>query len=576
MIPADLQARVQAWIAEDPDPGDRAELRALLTDSTGTDERSRAAGAELADRFVGRLEFGTAGLRGAVGAGPNRMNRAVVRATTAALAGWLRQRRPGAAKAGVVVGWDARHRSAEFAEEVTSVLSGAGFRVHLMPGRCPTPLLAFGVRHLSAAAGVMITASHNPPADNGYKLYLGDGAQIVPPADVQIAAAIRALGPLSQIPAGPATNQLVIHHGDEVAQAYLDAIAGNYPEAEGTPASAPLGVVYTPLHGVAGRLALRAFARAGFQPPHVVAAQAEPDPDFPTVTFPNPEQPGVLDLALGDARTRGADLVLANDPDGDRLAVAVPDPLADDGWRMLTGDQVGALLGADLIEEAAAAIPARDQLVATTVVSSTMLSKIAAAAGARYVETLTGFKWIVRAGEYAPDSHFVFGYEEALGYAIGDTVRDKDGISAALAVLALLARARPAGLSLLDRWDALEATHGVHLTAQLTAASRHPADVMNALRRDPPAALGGQPVISSADLAVGSAGLPPADVLRYWLADARVVIRPSGTEPKLKAYLEIVERTAGRSLAAARAAAAARLAALRPAVVALITAEFSP
>jgi phosphomannomutase len=576
VIPADLQARVQAWIAEDPDPGDRAELRALLTDSTGTDERSRAAGAELADRFVGRLEFGTAGLRGAVGAGPNRMNRAVVRATTAALAGWLRQRRPGAAKAGVVVGWDARHRSAEFAEEVTSVLSGAGFRVHLMPGRCPTPLLAFGVRHLSAAAGVMITASHNPPADNGYKLYLGDGAQIVPPADVQIAAAIRALGPLSQIPAGPATNQLVIHHGDEVAQAYLDAIAGNYPEAEGTPASAPLGVVYTPLHGVAGRLALRAFARAGFQPPHVVAAQAEPDPDFPTVTFPNPEQPGVLDLALGDARTRGADLVLANDPDGDRLAVAVPDPLADDGWRMLTGDQVGALLGADLIEEAAAAIPARDQLVATTVVSSTMLSKIAAAAGARYVETLTGFKWIVRAGEYAPDSHFVFGYEEALGYAIGDTVRDKDGISAALAVLALLARARPAGLSLLDRWDALEATHGVHLTAQLTAASRHPADVMNALRRDPPAALGGQPVISSADLAVGSAGLPPADVLRYWLADARVVIRPSGTEPKLKAYLEIVERTAGRSLAAARAAAAARLAALRPAVVALITAEFSP
>jgi phosphomannomutase len=575
VIPADLQARVQAWIAEDPDPGDRAELRALLTDSAGTGEGSRVAGAELTDRFAGRLEFGTAGLRGAVGAGPNRMNRAVVRATTAALAGWLRQRRPGAAKAGVVVGWDARHRSADFAEEVTSVLSGAGFRVHLMPGRCPTPLLAFGVRHLSAAAGVMITASHNPPADNGYKLYLGDGAQIVPPADVQIAAAIRALGPLSQIRAGPATNQLVIHHGDEVAQAYLDAIAGNHPEG-GTPASAPPRVVYTPLHGVAGRLALRAFARAGFRPPHVVAAQAEPDPDFPTVTFPNPEQPGVLDLALGDARSRGADLVLANDPDGDRLAVAVPDPLADGRWRMLTGDQVGALLGAYLIEEAAAAIPARDQLVVTTVVSSTMLSKIAAAAGARYVETLTGFKWIVRAGEYAPDSHFVFGYEEALGYAIGDTVRDKDGISAALAVLALLTRARPAGLSLLDRWDALEAAHGVHLTEQLTAASRQPANVMNALRRDPPAALAGQPVISSADLTAGRAGLPSADVLRYWLTDARVVIRPSGTEPKLKAYLEIVERTAGRSLAAARAAAAARLAALRPAVAALITAEFSP
>jgi phosphomannomutase len=571
VIPADLQARAQAWIAEDPDPGDRAELRALLTGSAGAGEPSRAAAAELTDRFAGRLEFGTAGLRGGVGAGPNRMNRAVVRATTAALARWLQQRRPGAAKAGVVVGWDARHRSAEFAEEVTSVLSGAGFRVHVLPGRCPTPLLAFGVRHLSAAAGVMITASHNPPTDNGYKLYLGDGAQIVPPADVQIAAAIRALGPLSQIPAGPATSPLVIHHGDEVAQAYLDAIAENHPEEEGTPASAPLRMVYTPLHGVAGRLALRAFARAGFPPPHVVAAQAEPDPSFPTVTFPNPEHPGVLDLALADARRRGADLVLANDPDGDRLAVAVPDPLADGGWRMLTGDQVGALLGAYLIEEAAPAIPARDRLVATTVVSSTMLSKIAAAAGARYVETLTGFKWIVRAGEYAPDSHFVFGYEEALGYAIGDTVRDKDGISAALAVLAVLARARSAGLSLLDRWDALEAAHGVHLTAQLTVASRRPADVMNALRRDPPAALAGQPVISSADLAAGSGGLPPADVLRYWLTDARVVIRPSGTEPKLKAYLEIVEQTADRSLAAARAAAAARLAALRPAVGALIT-----
>jgi phosphomannomutase len=570
--PADLRARVQAWIAGDPDPGDRAELRALLTDSGGTDERGRAALAELTDRFAGRLEFGTAGLRGAVGAGPNRMNRAVVRGATAALAGWLRQRRPGAAKAGVVVGWDARHRSAEFADEVTSVLTGAGIRVHLLPGRCPTPLLAFGVRHLSAAAGVMITASHNPAADNGYKLYLSDGAQIVPPADVQIAAAIRALGPLPAIPVGPATNPLVIHHGDEVAQAYLDAIAENHLAAGPgpDPADGPLTVVYTPLHGVAGRLAVRAIARAGFPAPHVVAAQEEPDPDFPTLAFPNPEQPGVLDQAVTEARGLSADLVLANDPDGDRLAVAVPDGNARDGWRTLTGDQVGALLGAYLLEETAGGPPAPGRLVATTVVSSTMLAKIAAAAGVHYVETLTGFKWIVRAGEYAPDSRFVFGYEEALGYVVGDTVRDKDGISAAVAVLALVARARQAGQTLLDRWDALEAAHGVHLTAQLTLDSRLPADVMAELRRGPPAVLADQRVISSADLAGGGGGLAPADVLRYWLDGARVVVRPSGTEPKLKAYIEVVEPTEGSSLPDARAAAAARLAVLRPAVQALV------
>jgi phosphomannomutase len=584
MVPADLRARAQAWIADDPDPDDRAEVRALLTESSGTDQRSRVASAELTDRFAGRLKFGTAGLRGAIGGGPNRMNRAVVRSATAALAGWLRQRRPGAAQAGVVVGWDARHRSAEFADEVISVLTGAGIRVHQLPGRCPTPLLAFGVRHLSAAAGVMITASHNPPADNGYKLYLGDGAQIVPPDDVQIAAAIRALGPLSQIRAGPATSPLVIHHGDEVAQAYLEAImessaadGGSLAEGGG-PAGRTLRVVYTPLHGVAGRLAVRAITRAGFPAPHVVAAQADPDPDFPTVALPNPEQPGALDLALADARRLGADVVLANDPDGDRLAVAVPDPLTDGGWRMLTGDQLGALLGAYLLGETAGGTQAggtlaQDRLVATTVVSSTMLSKIAAAAGVRYAETLTGFKWIVRAGEYAPDSRFVFGYEEALGYAVGDTVRDKDGISAALAVLALVAGARSAGQSLLDRWDALEATHGVHLTAQLTMAARRPSGVMAELRHDPPTALAGQPVISSADLATGRGGLPPADVLRYWLTGARVVIRPSGTEPKLKAYLEVVELTAGRSLAAARAAAAVRLTALRSAVETLISGE---
>ena len=589
MIPAELRGRAEAWIADDPDPGDRAELQALLDASTLDDpSASAAAVAELADRFAGRLEFGTAGLRGAMGAGPNRMNRAVVRGATAALAGWLREHRPGAAGAGVVIGWDARHRSAGFAAEAAAVLAGAGIRVHLLPDRSPTPLLAFAVRRLSAAAGIMITASHNPPDDNGYKLYLGDGAQIVPPTDVQIEAAIRAQGPLAAVPlgdlAGPpvadpagTATPLVSWHGDEIARAYLDAIMAARPQPQAAPPGRALQVVYTPLHGVAGRLALRAIERAGFPLPHVVAAQAQPDPAFPTVTFPNPEEPGALDLALADARQLGADLVLANDPDGDRLAVAVPDPAAGGGWRRLTGDQVGALLGAYLLDMTAGQPEPGRRLVASTVVSSALLSRIAAAAGVRYAETLTGFKWIVRAAEHSPGSRFEFGYEEALGYAVGTVVRDKDGISAAVALLGLAAAAQAAGQTLLDRWDALEAAHGVHLQAQLTLGTAAPAEIMARLRADPPATLGGQPVRSVDDLTRGGA-LPPSDVLRYHLDGARVVIRPSGTEPKLKAYLEVVgpagaQGQAPAGLAAARQAAAARMAPLRAAVRSLLAAD---
>jgi phosphomannomutase len=673
VIPADLRARVAAWIREDPDPGDRAELQALLAACDQGGEPGRAALAGLTDRFADRLQFGTAGLRGQVGAGPNRMNRAVVRAATAALAGWLRERGPGAARAdgtsqaaaaarmAVVIGCDARHRSAVFADEAAAVLTGAGIGVHLLPRPGPTPLLAFAVRHLAAAAGIMITASHNPADDNGYKLYLDDGAQIVPPVDAQIEAAIARLGPLSQIPAGPLDGPLATWHGDEVAQAYLDAIIAAFPhplagaprtgaprtsapragatltgdppasggppngapeagaaQTGGLPApgqqvtarpgtSAPGGppprVVYTPLHGVAAGLALRAIERAGFPPPLVVAAQAEPDPGFPTLAFPNPEEPGTLDLALEQAARDGADLVLANDPDGDRLAVAVPDPGTPGAWRVLTGDQVGALIGSYLLERTAAEPRPGRRLVVTTVVSSTMLAKIAASAGVSYAQTLTGFKWIVRGGKQAPGTRFLFGYEEALGYAVGDVVRDKDGISAALAVLSLAATARAAGRSLLDRWDALEAAHGVHLTAQVTLHAPSPAGIMGRLRAAPPTALAGQPVTGSAALAArpggpeasgepsgpggtggpdtagagtagagtaGVSGLPPADVLIYRLPGARVVIRPSGTEPKLKAYLEIVEPATARTLAAARAAATARLAPLRTAVADLV------
>ncbi len=586
-VPGELAERARAWIADDPDAADRAELQDLLAAAARGDTAGgasvQAAAADLADRFAGRLEFGTAGLRGAMAAGPNRMNRAVVRAATAGLARWLHEHQPPGT--GVVLGWDARHRSADFAGEAAAVLTGAGIPVHLLPGRSPTPLLAFAIRYLSAAAGVMITASHNPPADNGYKLYLGDGVQIVPPVDAEIQAAIQGLGPLSGIPLGPPGGPLITQHGDEIAQAYLDAILAASP---GVPPPGgrvrDVRVVYTSLHGVAGPLMLRAIHRAGYPAPYVVPAQAEPDPDFPTVSFPNPEEPGALDLALADARRLEADLVLASDPDGDRLAVAVPDPAASGGWRKLTGDQVGGLLGAFVLDATPGPVDAGPadsgsgnpeqaapdrRLAATTVVSSSLLSRIAAAAGAHYAQTLTGFKWIVRAADQRPGTRFVYGYEEALGYAVGDVVRDKDGISAAIALLGLAAQAWAAGQSLLDRWDALEQAHGVHLTAQLTLPTRAPGEIMAGLRATAPGTLGEAAVRSVTDLAQGGE-LPPTDALILRLDGARVVLRPSGTEPKLKAYLEVTEPVAPGGLAEARRRAESRMIPLRAAVEALL------
>ena len=577
MISDELHREVLTWLADDPDERDRAELSSLLRAAEGSDAgAAEAAVSDLTDRFATRLEFGTAGLRGAVAAGPNRMNRAVVRGTTAALAGWLLYVDPAAADSGVVIGCDARHRSEDFAIEAARVLAGAGVAVHLLPSRLPTPVLAFAVGHLSAAAGVMITASHNPPADNGYKLYLGDGAQIVPPADLEIEAATRALGPLSQVPIAPDNDPLITRHGDEVTAAYVDAICAASPAPKG---AAWLRFTYTPLHGVAGQVALRAFEQAGFPEPDVVEAQFDPDPDFRTVRFPNPEEPGALDLALAQARRSGAELVIANDPDGDRLAVAVPDDEAAGGWRTLTGDQLGALLGAYLLGldvaqsgGTGAGQPQTDRqpLVASTIVSATMLSSIAAAAGAAYAETLTGFKWISRAADLRPEVRFLYGYEEALGYTVGRTVRDKDGIGAALAVLSLAARARAGGESLIEAYDALEIAHGVHLTTQITVPTQEPVHVMSRLRIEAPAELGGEAITATSDLSGGTDQLPSADVLRYWLRDARVVVRPSGTEPKIKAYLEVVEPVIAGRLTEARRAARARMEPLRDAVADLL------
>jgi phosphomannomutase len=623
MIDSVLRARVESWIADDPDEDDRAELRGLLDaagsagqpgsdtlpESTGAKRDGTGAERELADRFAGRLEFGTAGLRGRIGAGPNRINRAVVRATTAAVTGWLRDGRPPGPPS-VVIGCDARHRSREFADEAAAVCAAAGLRVHLLPRPCPTPLLAFAVRHLSVRAGIMITASHNQAADNGYKLYVGDGAQIIPPTDAEISGRIERLGPLAEVPVTGLGSPLVTLHGDEIAKAYLRAVTARLAEAAGRgprgfaqPGGSgrpPLTVVYTPLHGVAGALMLRAIERAGLAVPHVVKAQADPDPDFPTVAFPNPEEPGALDLAFKDAASVGADLVLASDPDGDRLAVAVPEDEPGPepgGWRQLTGDQLGALLGAYLLRRE---VPGPDDprvpLVATTIVSSTLLRKIAAAAGAEYVETLTGFKWISRAGDAGrAGSQFVFGYEEALGYMVGQTVRDKDGIGAALAVLAMAAEAKAAGRTLLEWYDDLEREHGVHLTAHLSLRIPGTAAVMRRIRSAPPASLGGLPVTGVMDYAKsaapamlsggtspGSTGLPPSDVLRFTLDGARVIVRPSGTESKIKAYLEVVQPVPDTGspdtgspdtggLAAARAAARERIAPLRAAVADLLT-----
>ncbi|MFI6760236.1 phospho-sugar mutase [Micromonospora sp. NPDC050417] len=521
--PDNLRVLGEAWLADDPDPATRDELRGLLG-------RLPDSAAELADRFAGPLTFGTAGLRGPLRAGPNGMNLAVVTQAAAGLVTWLTAR---AAAGPLIIGYDARHGSRTFAERTAQIATGAGRQALLLPRPLPTPVLAYAVRALGAAAGVMVTASHNPPQDNGYKVYLGAelggprgaGAQIVPPADTEIEAAIRAIGSARAVPLGPAGEVL----GDDLVAAYVAAAAAVL-DPDGP---RQLKVAYTPLHGVGAAVLTAAFARAGFGVPGIVAEQAEPDPDFPTVAFPNPEEPGAVDRLVALADIIGADLAIANDPDADRCAVAVPGP--DRQWRMLRGDELGVLLADQLIRRGVTG------LYATTIVSSSLLRAICAARGVSYDETLTGFKWIVRAE--SGDTPLVFGYEEALGYCVApDLVRDKDGITAALTVAELAADLKAEGSTLLHRLDELAAEFGVHLTDQLSVRVddlRDIQDLMGRLRAHTPTELLGAPVTSAEDL------LPVSDVLILRTDTARVVIRPSGTEPKLKAYLEVIEPIGG-------------------------------
>jgi phosphomannomutase len=544
-VAPDLLARARAWVADDPDPVTRAELESLVS-AAGSDP---VVAAELAARFAGTLEFGTAGLRGPLGAGPMRMNRVVVSRAAAGLVAYLLDE--GVAHGdSVVIGYDARRNSEVFARDTAEVVTGAGLRAMLLPRPLPTPLLAFAVRHLGCVAGVMVTASHNPPQDNGYKVYLGDGSQIVPPADVEIASRLDAVTRVSDLPRGGTAETL----GEEVVNAYLDAVAA-------LPAPGPRDViwVYTPMHGVGGATVVDVARRAGFPPPLVVDRQAEPDPEFPTMAFPNPEEPGAMDLAKELAAEHGADLLIANDPDADRCAVGAP--TVDRGWRMLSGDEVGALLADHLLRRGV------EGVYAASVVSSSLLRRLAAAAGQPYAETLTGFKWIARV------PGLVFGYEEALGYCLAPSlVRDKDGISALVLVLELAAALRAEGRTLLDRLDEMALRHGVHATDQLSvrvADLTLIADAMTGLRATPPELLGGLAVEQVTDLAAGSEELPPTDGLRFRLAGgARVVVRPSGTEPKLKCYLEVVvpvgdDQEPAEALAAARIVAVQRLDAMR-------------
>ncbi len=536
---SELPAQVAAWRSQDPDPATVAALDDLVSRASAGDPSAQA---ELSDAFAGPLTFGTAGLRGPLGPGPARMNRVVVTQAAAGLAAYLND--TGLGGGTVIVGYDARYNSDIFARDTAEILAGAGLVPLLCARPLPTPVVAFGIRHFGCVAAVVVTASHNPPQDNGYKVYLGDGSQIVPPADIEIAARITAAAaaPISVL-ARSHTYRLV---DAELVDAYVARAASLVP------ADAPreLSWVYTAMHGVGASVVDAVVAASGFPAPQRVAEQIEPDPAFPTVAFPNPEEPGAIDLALVLARKTGADVAIANDPDADRCALAA---VFNGTWRMLTGDELGVLLADDALRRGTAGT------YACSVVSSTMLSAMAQAHGQPFATTLTGFKWIGRVPGLA------YGYEEAIGYCTDpQAVPDKDGITTLVRILALVANLRATGQTVADRLDELARDYGVHLNSQLSfrvADLQLIADAMTRLRTAPPNQLAGE-AVEVVDLATGSPKLPPTDGMAFTGGTVRAVVRPSGTEPKLKCYLQVREEP-GAELAAARSAAAERMASLR-------------
>ena len=535
-IPADLLVAVERWIALDPDPDTVAEARQLvkLSDVDG-----------LQDRFGSRLAFGTAGLRGPIACGPNRMNRLVVRQTAAGLGRRILDDGSEYAARGVVVGFDARHKSDAFASDTAQVLAAMGIRVYLFRHIVATPVLAFSVLHLGCAAGVQVTASHNPPADNGYKVYWGDGPQIVSPLDEQISAHIDAVADDPHpVTLASEFHPMITFVDESVIDDYHAGVRALDVHSSSREDRASLKIVYTALHGVGAVPILRTFDDAGFTDFHPVVEQRDPDPDFSTVAFPNPEEPGALDLSIALAQSIGAHIVLANDPDADRMSAAIPDARSSTGWRQLRGDEVGWLLADHLLTLSDADGP--DRLVATTIVSSSLLETMAARHGVQYRETLTGFKWLARNAISLPQYRHVISYEEALGYSIGALVRDKDGISAALVFADLAAALKARGSSLSQRLAEIEAEYGRYDTSQWALrfdgadALSKMADLMSGLRAHLPASVAGIAVTHVRDLATSE---PSADVVILTLGPVgRITVRPSGTEPKCKVYFEVVSR----------------------------------